>query len=138
MYFILHFFVRLSATIFIYVQRLALKRLVDISIGVLTLLSEQSTTPLPHVIVLVTLDLISSDSIKIFQEGSHSLINLLCFCHHVLDWIYCQIYAWLVCNILGAAFFDFCLMVPSIGIYSGWLWGALIIVKYDQARRNFG
>jgi hypothetical protein len=101
---------------------------VDISIGVLTPLLKQSTKPFPHVFVLLTLDLISSDSIKIFQEGRHSLINLLCFYHHVSHWIYCQIYALLMCNILGAAFLDFCLVVPSIGIFSGWLWGALIIV----------
>jgi hypothetical protein len=63
-------FLRLPLTICIYVQRLALKRLVDISMGVLTPLSEQLTKPLPHAIVLVTLDELSSDSIKLLPEGS--------------------------------------------------------------------
>jgi (E)-4-hydroxy-3-methylbut-2-enyl-diphosphate synthase len=56
--------------------RLALKRLVDISMGVLTPLSEQLSKPLPHAIVLVTLDELSSDSIKLLPEGTRFAVTL--------------------------------------------------------------
>jgi len=56
--------------------RLALKRLVDISMGVLTPLSEQLIKPLPHAIVLVTLDELSSDSIKLLPEGTRFAVTL--------------------------------------------------------------
>ena len=41
-------------------QRLAVKRLTDVGIGVLTPLTEQLTNPLPHAMALATLDEISS------------------------------------------------------------------------------
>ncbi|KAM3242083.1 hypothetical protein ACQJBY_054655 [Aegilops geniculata] len=56
--------------------RLALKRLVDISMGVLTPLPEQSTKPLPHAIVLVTLDELSSDAKKLLPEGTRFAVTL--------------------------------------------------------------
>ncbi|VAI58251.1 unnamed protein product [Triticum turgidum subsp. durum] len=56
--------------------RLALKRLVDISMGVLTPLSEQLTKPLPHAIVLVTLDELSSDANKLLPEGTRFAVTL--------------------------------------------------------------
>ncbi|CAM0945344.1 unnamed protein product [Alopecurus aequalis] len=56
--------------------RLALKRLVDISMGVLTPLSEQLSKPLPHAIVLVTLDDLSSDSVKLLPEGTRFAVTL--------------------------------------------------------------
>ncbi|XP_048550004.1 4-hydroxy-3-methylbut-2-en-1-yl diphosphate synthase (ferredoxin), chloroplastic, partial [Triticum urartu] len=56
--------------------RLALKRLVDISMGVLTPLSEQLTKPLPHAIVLVTLDELSSDAKKLLPEGTRFAVTL--------------------------------------------------------------
>uniref|UniRef100_N1QX50 4-hydroxy-3-methylbut-2-en-1-yl diphosphate synthase n=1 Tax=Aegilops tauschii TaxID=37682 RepID=N1QX50_AEGTA len=57
-------------------ERLALKRLVDISMGVLTPLSEQLTKPLPHAIVLVTLDELSSDANKLLPEGTRFAVTL--------------------------------------------------------------
>ncbi|KAM3226728.1 hypothetical protein ACQJBY_059010 [Aegilops geniculata] len=57
-------------------KRLALKRLVDISMGVLTPLSEQLTKPLPHAIVLVTLDELSSDAKKLLPEGTRFAVTL--------------------------------------------------------------
>ncbi|KAF7084799.1 hypothetical protein CFC21_088330 [Triticum aestivum] len=57
-------------------KRLALKRLVDISMGVLTPLSEQLTKPLPHAIVLVTLDELSSDANKLLPEGTRFAVTL--------------------------------------------------------------
>ncbi|KAM3242084.1 hypothetical protein ACQJBY_054655 [Aegilops geniculata] len=57
-------------------KRLALKRLVDISMGVLTPLPEQSTKPLPHAIVLVTLDELSSDAKKLLPEGTRFAVTL--------------------------------------------------------------
>jgi len=56
--------------------RLALKRLVDISMGVLTPLSEQLTKPLPHAIVLVNLDELSSGAHKLLPEGTRLAVTL--------------------------------------------------------------
>lgn len=50
-------------------QRLALKRLVDISMGVITPLSEQLTKPLPHAMVLVNLQELSTGAYKLLPEG---------------------------------------------------------------------
>lgn len=50
-------------------QRLALKRLVDVSMGIITPLSEQLTKPLPHAIVLVNLKELSSGAHKLLPEG---------------------------------------------------------------------
>lgn len=58
-------------------QRLALKRLIDISMGVITPLSEQLTKPLPNAMVLVNLKELSSGAHKLLPEGTifhHSLI----------------------------------------------------------------
>lgn len=51
-------------------QRLALKRLIDISMGVITPLSEQLTKPLPNAMVLVTLKELSSGAHKLLPEGA--------------------------------------------------------------------
>ncbi|PWZ20355.1 hypothetical protein Zm00014a_001110 [Zea mays] len=56
--------------------RLALKRLVDISMGVLAPLSEQLTKPLPHAIVLVNLDELSSGAHKLLPEGTRLAVTL--------------------------------------------------------------
>lgn len=56
--------------------RLALKRLVDISMGVLTPLSEQLTKPLPHAIVLVNLDELSSGAHKLLPQGTRLAVTL--------------------------------------------------------------
>ncbi|GJN05013.1 hypothetical protein PR202_ga22607 [Eleusine coracana subsp. coracana] len=56
--------------------RLALKRLVDISMGVLTPLSEQLTKPLPHAIALVNLDELSSGAHKLLPEGTRLAVTL--------------------------------------------------------------
>lgn len=54
-------------------QRLTLKRLIDVSMGVITPLSEQLTKPLPNAMVLVNLKELSSGAFKLLPEG-----NLLC------------------------------------------------------------
>nr|CAB3476117.1 unnamed protein product [Digitaria exilis] len=56
--------------------RLALKRLVDISMGVLAPLSEQLTKPLPHAIALVNLDELSSGAHKLLPEGTRLAVTL--------------------------------------------------------------
>jgi (E)-4-hydroxy-3-methylbut-2-enyl-diphosphate synthase len=56
--------------------RLALKRLVDISMGVLTPLSEQLTKPLPHAIALVNVDELSSGAHKLLPEGTRLAVTL--------------------------------------------------------------
>lgn len=53
-----------------HVQRLALKRLIDISMGVITPLSEQLTKPLPNAMVLVNLKELSSGAYKLLPEGT--------------------------------------------------------------------
>lgn len=50
-------------------QRLALKRLIDISMGVIAPLSEQLTKPLPNAVVLVTLKELSGGAHKLLPEG---------------------------------------------------------------------
>lgn len=52
-----------------YYQRLALKRLIDISMGVIVPLSEQLTKPLPNAVVLVTLKELSSGAHRLLPEG---------------------------------------------------------------------
>lgn len=53
-----------------YEQRLALKRLIDISMGVITPLSEQLTKPLPNAMVLVNLKELSTGAYKLLPEGA--------------------------------------------------------------------
>ena len=50
-------------------QQLALKRLIDISMGVITPLSEQLTKPLPNAMVLVNLKELSTGAYKLLPEG---------------------------------------------------------------------
>lgn len=57
-----------------YWQRLALKRLIDISMGVIAPLSEQLTKPLPHALVLVNLKELSSGAHKLLPEGTSSTL----------------------------------------------------------------
>lgn len=59
-----------------YDQRLALKRLIDISMGVITPLSEQLTKPLPNAMVLVTLKELSSGAHQLLPEGTPWIITL--------------------------------------------------------------
>lgn len=56
--------------------RLAIKRLIDVSMGVLTPLSEQLTKPLPNAMVLVTLEEFSSGAHKLFPPGTRLAITL--------------------------------------------------------------
>ncbi|OIT19580.1 4-hydroxy-3-methylbut-2-en-1-yl diphosphate synthase (ferredoxin), chloroplastic [Nicotiana attenuata] len=58
-------------------QRLALKRLVDISMGVITPLSEQLTKPLPNAIVLVTLKELSGCAQKLLPESTRLVVSVL-------------------------------------------------------------
>ena len=53
-----------------YDQRLALKRLIDVSMGVITPLSEQLTKPLPHAIVLLNSKELSTGAYKLLPEGT--------------------------------------------------------------------
>ncbi|KAH7691470.1 4-hydroxy-3-methylbut-2-en-1-yl diphosphate synthase bacterial-type protein [Dioscorea alata] len=57
-------------------SRLALKRLVDISMGILTPLSEQLTKPLPHAIALVNLKELSSGAHKLLPEGTRLAVTV--------------------------------------------------------------
>lgn len=57
-----------------FVQRLAVKRLTDISVGVLTPLSEQLVKPLAHAIVLVTLEELASGATKSLPAGAFSIV----------------------------------------------------------------
>ncbi|MQM09920.1 hypothetical protein Taro_042804 [Colocasia esculenta] len=57
-------------------SRLALKRLIDISMGVLTPLSEQLTKPLPNAIVLVNLKELTSGAYKLLPEGSRLAVSI--------------------------------------------------------------
>lgn len=56
--------------------RLALKRLIDISMGVLTPLSEQLTKPLPNAIVLVNLKELSTGAYKLLPEGTRLAVTI--------------------------------------------------------------
>lgn len=51
-------------------QRLALKRLIDVSMGVIAPLSEQLTKPLPNAMVLVNLKELSTGAYKLLPEGT--------------------------------------------------------------------
>lgn len=54
-------------------QRLTLKRLVDVSMGVITPLSEQLTKPLPNAMALVNLKELSTGAYKLLPEGTISI-----------------------------------------------------------------
>lgn len=56
--------------------RLALKRLIDISMGVIAPLSEQLTKPLPNAMVLVTLTEISTGAYKLLPEGTRLVVSV--------------------------------------------------------------
>nr|AXT18170.1 4-hydroxy-3-methylbut-2-enyl diphosphate synthase [Ziziphora clinopodioides] len=56
--------------------RLALKRLIDISMGVITPLSEQLTKPLPNALVLVTLKELSSGANQLLPEGTRLVVSV--------------------------------------------------------------
>ncbi|XP_068652653.1 4-hydroxy-3-methylbut-2-en-1-yl diphosphate synthase (ferredoxin), chloroplastic isoform X1 [Aristolochia californica] len=56
--------------------RLALKRLIDVSMGVITPLSEQLTKPLANAIVLVNLKELASGALKLLPEGTRLAISL--------------------------------------------------------------
>ncbi|KAK8925902.1 hypothetical protein KSP39_PZI018175 [Platanthera zijinensis] len=56
--------------------RLALKRLVDISMGILAPLSEQLTRPLPNAIALVNLKELSSGAYKLLSEGTRLAVTV--------------------------------------------------------------
>ncbi|KAK3442295.1 hypothetical protein EUGRSUZ_B02495 [Eucalyptus grandis] len=56
--------------------RLALKRLIDVSMGVITPLSEQLTKPLPNAMVLVNLKELSSGAHMLLPEGTRLVVSL--------------------------------------------------------------
>lgn len=56
--------------------RLALKRLIDISMGVITPLSEQLTKPLPNAMVLVNLKELTTGAYKLLPEGTRLVVSL--------------------------------------------------------------
>ncbi|KAK6144399.1 hypothetical protein DH2020_021219 [Rehmannia glutinosa] len=56
--------------------RLALKRLIDISMGVITPLSEQLTKPLPNALVMVTLNELSTGAYKLLPEGTRLVVSV--------------------------------------------------------------
>lgn len=56
--------------------RLTIKRLIDISMGVVTPLAEQLIRPLPNVMVLVTLDELLSGAHKLLPPGTRLAISL--------------------------------------------------------------
>lgn len=53
-------------------QRLAVKRLTDVGIGVLTPVAEQLAQPLPHAMALATLDEIASGAHKELPAGTQA------------------------------------------------------------------
>lgn len=55
-------------------QRLAVKRLTDVGIGVLTPTTEQLANPFPHAMALATLDAISFGAPKELLTGARNLI----------------------------------------------------------------
>ncbi|KAK1290955.1 hypothetical protein QJS10_CPB18g02121 [Acorus calamus] len=57
-------------------SRLTLKRLIDISMGVLTPLSEQLTKPLPNAIALVNLKELSTGAYKLLPEGTRVAVSV--------------------------------------------------------------
>ncbi|GER34822.1 4-hydroxy-3-methylbut-2-en-1-yl diphosphatesynthase [Striga asiatica] len=56
--------------------RLALKRLIDISMGIITPLSEQLTKPLPNALALVTLNELSTGAHKLLPEGTRLVVSV--------------------------------------------------------------
>ncbi|KAH1219006.1 4-hydroxy-3-methylbut-2-en-1-yl diphosphate synthase (ferredoxin), chloroplastic [Glycine max] len=56
--------------------RLALKRLIDISMGVITPLTEQLTKPLPNAMVLVNLKEISTGAYKLLPQGTRLVVSV--------------------------------------------------------------
>ncbi|XP_075485530.1 4-hydroxy-3-methylbut-2-en-1-yl diphosphate synthase (ferredoxin), chloroplastic-like [Primulina tabacum] len=56
--------------------RLALKRLIDVSVGVIAPLSEQLSKPFPNALVLVTLKELSSGAQKPLQEGTRLVVSV--------------------------------------------------------------
>ncbi|XP_022159011.1 4-hydroxy-3-methylbut-2-en-1-yl diphosphate synthase (ferredoxin), chloroplastic [Momordica charantia] len=56
--------------------RLALKRLIDISMGIITPLSEQLTKPLPNAMVLINLKELSSGAHKLLPEGTRLVVSV--------------------------------------------------------------
>ncbi|KAI7740796.1 hypothetical protein M8C21_018415 [Ambrosia artemisiifolia] len=56
--------------------RLALKRLIDVSMGVITPLSEQLTKPLPNAMVLVNLNELSTGAHKLLPEGTRLVVSV--------------------------------------------------------------
>ncbi|XP_038895330.1 4-hydroxy-3-methylbut-2-en-1-yl diphosphate synthase (ferredoxin), chloroplastic [Benincasa hispida] len=56
--------------------RLALKRLIDMSMGVITPLSEQLTKPLPNAMVLVNLKELSSGAHKLLPDGTRLVVSV--------------------------------------------------------------
>lgn len=56
--------------------RLALKRLIDISMGIITPLSEQLTKPLPNAMVLVNLKELSSGAHKLLPDGTRLVVSV--------------------------------------------------------------
>ncbi|KAL1827644.1 hypothetical protein ACET3Z_006056 [Daucus carota] len=57
-------------------SRLALKRLIDVSMGVITPLSEQLIKPLPNAIVLATLKDLSSGAHKLLPKGTRIVVSV--------------------------------------------------------------
>nr|AUZ98425.1 4-hydroxy-3-methylbut-2-en-1-yl diphosphate synthase [Trachyspermum ammi] len=57
-------------------SRLALKRLIDVSMGVIVPLSEQLTKPLPNAIVLATLKDLSSGAHKLLPKGTRIVVSV--------------------------------------------------------------
>ncbi|ONK63953.1 uncharacterized protein A4U43_C07F20610 [Asparagus officinalis] len=57
-------------------SRLALKRLIDISMGVLVPLSEQLTKPLPNAIALVNLKELTTGAYKLLPEGTRLAVTI--------------------------------------------------------------
>lgn len=55
---------------------LALKRLIDISMGVITPLSEQLTKPLPNAMVLVNMKELSTGAHKLLPEGTRLVVSV--------------------------------------------------------------
>ncbi|KAL5990670.1 hypothetical protein ACLOJK_011573 [Asimina triloba] len=58
------------------VSRLALKRLIDVSMGVLTPLSEQLTKPLPNAIVVANLKELASGAHKLLPAGTRLVVSV--------------------------------------------------------------
>ncbi|KAJ4980008.1 hypothetical protein NE237_010788 [Protea cynaroides] len=56
--------------------RLALKRLIDVSMGVLTRLSEQLTKPLANAVVLVNLKELATGAYKLLPEGTRLAVSV--------------------------------------------------------------